>query len=964
MMMARNDARLRYLVVVLVGVALSGCGMYDDQPFEEQYGPDYETRRSQLTEFCEVQVDGYGTLSVEDEYLAQVVTCEHSGAPMETLKAQAIAARGYAKYIAAVENRALSPTVRDQAYECGRAATDRARQAVRETSGMVLTYNGKLTAPFYVAGSTAVNSGSCKASGSAGTQGYVTYNEGHIGSRVHTTSLGSSRSPANRGAMSQNGAVCLADKGWDASRILRFFYGDDIRVTRLPGSCVDSDADPANSGSTITPVPDPQPTSDPGTPSTPTSTTCDEASAQPHIIPRSAWGARAPRANRQRHSPNRFSIHHTESQNNDSTPARTVKNIQYGHMNDRGWSDIGYHYLIDQQGRIYAGSPVDRIGAHVGGHNTGNIGISFLGHYGTAQPTEGQLMSAGKLIRHLSDRYGISPSASNVKGHRDQGSSSCPGDNLYAQIGRIIRHAKGEADVGCDDSPSDDDPANDDEPQTSGTLYNYVKVRATSADPTGDNDTIAGFELDSVFAQSAESGTNHLATGVQSSSGATNPNAVTGAPDNTTCEDRASTVAGIETGGEVVIQLAQGVKAGDSINIVQANYNVGLSDCTPSGAAEVSVSVDGTNWTLLSRAVSGNASLPIDSSYVSFIKPSTGTSHERLVEFKVDASDDVAEVEYLSGGWSMGRSTDDNFAFEYEFQGLGGHDIEARGYDSQGNMVANETISITVGEYGSGGSAQLSFIEPSTGSTHERLVRFEVDASRAVVEVEYLSGGWSMGRSTDNNFAFEYEFQGLGGHDIEARGYDSQGNMVANDIISITVGEYGSGDSGGGVDGRGSNSQMSQAFGDEGGTCSGVGNGGGAARCTNGRGGWSSGRCWAYVKAAMIRAGLATRADINQLASRVGMSGYSVQVSAAGFKRAADRASAGDLRETMGLRKVNVPVGQAPKGAVIAWAPGCRGYHSQYGHIEVAQGDGYACSDFCGSLKAHASCASVYVPTN
>src|SRR5690606_9544777 len=82
---------------------------------------------------------------------------------------------------------------------------------------------------------------------------------------------------------------------------------------------------------------------------------------------------------------------------------------------------------------------------------------------------------------------------------------------------------------------------------------------------------------------------------------------------------------------------------------------------------------------------------------------------------------------------------------------------------------------------------------------------------------------------------------------------------------------------------------------------------------------------WAYVKAAMIRADLATRADIDRLASRVGMTPYSVQISAAGFKRAADRASASVLRDTMSLKKVHMPVGQAPRGAVITWAPGCRG---------------------------------------
>jgi hypothetical protein len=550
--------------------------------------------------------------------------------------------------------------------------------------------------------------------------------------------------------------------------------------------------------------------------------------------------------------------------NNDTSPKSTVRNIQGYHMNSNGWSDIGYHYLVDQQGRIYAANPVDRRGAHVGGHNTGNIGISFLGNYQSLQPTDKQLMSAGKLIRHLSGKYGISPSATTVKGHRDQGSTACPGNHLYAELDQIIRHSTGEADTDCDDTPDEEVPTDD-------TLYKFVKVTANSGDPVGDNDTIEGFEVDSIFGQSAQSGTNHMASSVTSSSATSNANAVTGAPDNTSCDNRSSTVAGIQTGGEVVVQLSQGLKAGDSVNVVQANYNVGLSDCTPSGTAEVAVSADGSAWKVLSTGVSGNASLQIDSSYVTFTKPTNGSTHQPLVQFAADASGDIVEVDYLADGWSMGISSKENFTHEYEFQNGGVRQLEARGYDSRGNLVAVDKISITV---------------------------------------EGVSGG------------------------------------------------------GGGGGGGGTNSQMSQSLGQEAGTCSGVGNGGGGARCSSGRGGYSTGSCWAYVKAAMIRAGLADRADINQLASRVGMSGYSVQVSAAGFKRAADRASARDLADTMGLRKVNTPVGQAPRGAVITWAPGCRGYHSRYGHIEVAQGDGYGCSDFCGRLKGDASCASVFVPTN
>lgn len=850
-MMASNMARLKNWIFVVVGAAvISGCGMYDDQPLEDPYDEEYETRRGQLSEFCQVEIEGHGTLDVEEEYLAQVVTCEHAGAPLETLKAQAIAARGYAKYITDVEQRPLAPTVSDQAYDCGRAPTENAKRAVRETAGQVLTHGGKLTAPFYVAGSTAVDSNSCRASGGADTQQYVTYNEGHTGARVHPTSLGWSGSPANRGAMSQNGAKCLAQKGWSAERILRFFYGDDIRVTQLTGACVDTSGDPADSGS--------GPVADGGD----SAGTCDSSSSAPHIIPRSGWGARAPTANRRQHDPDRFTIHHTVTANDDSTPKRTVKNIQNFHMG-KGWSDIGYHYLIDQDGKIYAGNPVDRQGAHAGGQNHGNIGIAFLGNYQDAQPDESQLESAGKLIRHLGDQYGIDVSSSTVGGHRDVGSTACPGNHLYSKIDRIIRHANGEADEDCDDATDPDDPS-------TAPAYQYVRIKAISDTPLGDDDIIDGFELDSVFFEAhsgSSSGSTHLASSVVSSSGVSNADNAVGAPDNDSCDNRQSTVAGITTGGEIVLKFDQSMSQDDTLHIVQGDYHSGLSDCLMSGTAEVSVSEDGSSWRVLNDDVSGNAAVTVSPSYVRFTKPEHDSTHNPLVEFEVDASSDIAEVEYLADDWSMGIAPQaPNFPHEYEFDNTGRRVLEARGLDASGNVLATDTIEINVEQDDSGS-----------------------------------------------------------GSDID--------------------------------------SAMGTTLGDEGGTCSSVGNGGGAARCTDGRGGWSSGRCWAYVKAAMIRAGLATRADINELAAHAGMSGYSVQVSAAGFKRAADRAP-GALDSTMGLKKVDTPPTQSPKGAVIAWSPGCMGAHSRYGHIEISHGDGYACSDYCGQIRGDASCASVYVPTN
>lgn len=1118
--MARNLMYIKRLVFLFAAITLIGCGMTDDDmpadevALEGDYGPEFETRRAALTDFCSVRVDGYGTLNVEEEYLAQVVTCEHSGAPMETLKAQAIAARGYAKYVTEVEGRPLSPTVRDQAYNCGRPATAAARQAVRETSGMILTHKGKMIMPFYVAGSTNINPNTCRARDNAGTQKYVTYNTGRVGARVQGSTLGWVGNPANRGAMSQNGSACLARAGWKAERILRAFYGDDIRVTKLSGSCVQADTDPdlGHGGGVSTP-------SDPGQ-------SCDDGDVgRPTIITRSQWGARAPRGNRPRHTPNRFSIHHTVTANNPRDGKAAARHVQNIHMNGNGWSDVGYHYMIDQQGRIYAGNPVDRMGAHVANANSGNIGISFLGQFQppsalgirAIQPSDASLRAAGKLIRYLADKYNITVTDAKVKGHRDQGSTSCPGQNLYNKLGTIRDYARATGGGGsCEDSTPGGGPAE----------FKHIRVRHVSDNPRGYNDTIEGFEVDSIFGQSADGNANYFAQSTSTTGTVTNPNAAKGRPDNNSCASRSSTVAGVQAGGALIATLGTALKPGDRVRVVQSNYHSGMSDCAPGGAAEIAISADKINWIILGQSVSGNTTLTVKKSSLQITKPLDAASTGHSVDFAVSASSDITRVDYLADGWKMGSSTQGpGFDFNYDIQYAGVRQIQARGYNARGELVATDKITISVAngstlritapsansrhrahvaftasasaditrvEYladdwslGStpqgpdfahsyafqytgvraieargfnaagkmvavdklnitvGRGATLSIINPLDGSENDRDVNFKARASRDIVKVEYLADDWSLGNSTNSasSFPLNYSFDYTGVRAIEARGYNAAGDVVAVDRVSIRVKdqafvkftkptngstqghslqfavrasddvvevEYLADDWSLGrsqrtstfphtaniqypgarrlearaynaagdiiaVDritvtvksaGGSTDSAMASALGREGGTCSNIGNGSGGPRCSGGRGGWSTGSCWAFVKAAMIRAGLATRADINRLAASVGMSAYSVQISAAGFKRAADRASASVLRDTMGLKKVHMPVGQAPRGAVIAWAPGCRGAHSQYGHIEVAMGDGYACSDYCGRVRADATCASVYVPVN
>jgi len=95
----------------------------------------------------------------------------------------------------------------------------------------------------------------------------------------------------------------------------------------------------------------------------------------------------------------------------------------------RGFTDIGYHYVVALDGTIQPGRPEANIGAHVMGHNAGTIGISYVGGVDAKmQPkdtrTPAQRDALMAACRALIAKY---PSIAKVSGHNayDQG-KACP----------------------------------------------------------------------------------------------------------------------------------------------------------------------------------------------------------------------------------------------------------------------------------------------------------------------------------------------------------------------------------------------------------------------------------------------------------------------------------------------------------------------------------------------------------
>jgi hypothetical protein len=146
-------------------------------------------------------------------------------------------------------------------------------------------------------------------------------------------------------------------------------------------------------------------------------------------------------------------IHHTATVKNLDNPKQAIRDIYVWHTISKGWGDIGYNYIIDQQGNIYEGRYGGEmvVGAHAGRGNHGSIGIAVLGNYQDQDPPEAVVTALTTLIKEKAEKYNIDTEGSglfrgedypNVMGHRDIMSTSCPGDRLYAMLPVIRKLAK------------------------------------------------------------------------------------------------------------------------------------------------------------------------------------------------------------------------------------------------------------------------------------------------------------------------------------------------------------------------------------------------------------------------------------------------------------------------------------------------------------------------------------------
>lgn len=131
---------------------------------------------------------------------------------------------------------------------------------------------------------------------------------------------------------------------------------------------------------------------------------------------------------KKRKSTTKIVIHHSASAKNTS-----VETIKKWHTEDRGWSDIGYHYVVrGDTGEVFPGRKEELQGAHCPPLNPVSIGICLTGNYETEMPAKIAWDSLITKIDELLTKYNLT--WKDVTYHREHMPTACPGKNLILMI--------------------------------------------------------------------------------------------------------------------------------------------------------------------------------------------------------------------------------------------------------------------------------------------------------------------------------------------------------------------------------------------------------------------------------------------------------------------------------------------------------------------------------------------------
>ncbi|MEX0775664.1 MAG: peptidoglycan recognition family protein [Phycisphaeraceae bacterium] len=162
-------------------------------------------------------------------------------------------------------------------------------------------------------------------------------------------------------------------------------------------------------------------------------------------IPRSAWAAAGPIANRinAMNGVKQITVHHegwtVVNFSDYATTAKRMDSIRRSHLERLGAGDIGYHFVIDRAGRLWQGRDLRYQGAHVREHNPHNLGIMCLGNFDKQRPTDAQITVLRSTLRTLMAQHKVPLKL--VYTHQELNPTECPGKVLQGSMVSLRRNA-------------------------------------------------------------------------------------------------------------------------------------------------------------------------------------------------------------------------------------------------------------------------------------------------------------------------------------------------------------------------------------------------------------------------------------------------------------------------------------------------------------------------------------------
>jgi hypothetical protein len=159
------------------------------------------------------------------------------------------------------------------------------------------------------------------------------------------------------------------------------------------------------------------------------------AAAAGVILPRSAWGARPPRAGGRPHTITRMTIHHSAVAlpDNRGIVARLQQHQRY-HQDDKGWIDIAYHYAVDRNGNIFTLRDTAIAGDTATDYDTtGHFLVLCEGNFDEEAVSEAQLNGAALICAWAAGQFGITTAT--LASHKEVTPvTSCPGATLESHL--------------------------------------------------------------------------------------------------------------------------------------------------------------------------------------------------------------------------------------------------------------------------------------------------------------------------------------------------------------------------------------------------------------------------------------------------------------------------------------------------------------------------------------------------